>query len=210
MRITKFVHSCLLVQTPDLTAIFDPGVYSRDSFDFDGLERLDDILITHVHPDHCDPEFIKKLVEKFPNARITGTQQIVDTLAESGIKASTQPPEGVSIFDSPHENKAPLMPVAPEEIGIHYLGKLSHPGDSHSFKETMPILALPVTAPWGTSFKAIALAYELKPKHVLPIHDWHWHEEARALMYERFEKALAEQGIKFYKLQTGQPIEIDL
>jgi hypothetical protein len=56
----------------------------------------------------------------------------------------------------------------------------------------------------------MSLAFELKPRHVLPIHDWHWRDEARELMYDRFEEILGRQGITFYKLQTGQPVEIEV
>jgi L-ascorbate metabolism protein UlaG (beta-lactamase superfamily) len=211
MKITKFVHACLLVETPDRVALFDPGNFSAEAVPVDALQRLDDIFITHVHPDHCDPLLIKKLVARFPKVRVTSTPEVVARLAEQGIKnASDQPPAGVTFFDSPHESKAPLMPEAPQEIGIHYLDVLSHPGDSHHFHETKQILALPVTAPWGTSFDAMALACQLRPKYVLPIHDWHWRDEARDLMYARFETVLAEQNITFLKLQTGVPVEIDL
>ena len=59
------------------------------------------------------------------------------------------------------------------------------------------------------SVAAINLALELKPKHVVPIHDWHWSDAAREQMYDRLEQILGEQGITFHKLQTGQPVNID-
>jgi L-ascorbate metabolism protein UlaG (beta-lactamase superfamily) len=209
MKITKFVHACLLVETPDRVALFDPGSMSAPNIDIGNLDRLDDIFITHIHGDHMDIPFIKKLVAKFPEVRITSTEEVVKQLADEGIKASNTPPEGVSFFDSPHESVKPLFDP-PQEIGIHYLDVLSHPGDSHSFHETKEILALPVSAPWGSTIKALNLALELKPKHVLPIHDWHWRDEAREQTYGMFEKILGEQGITFHKLQTGQPVEIDI
>ncbi len=209
MKVTKFVHSCLLVETPDRVAIFDPGAMSQADFDIDKLTELDDIFITHGHADHSSLPFIKELVAKFPGVRITTTLEVLDQLKAEGILASSQPPEGVQFFDSPHESVEPLFPQ-PEEIGIHYLDSLSHPGDSHSFKETKAILALPVTAPWGATIRAVNLALELKPKHVLPIHDWHWHEQARHQTYDMFEQILGKQGIIFHKLQTGQPVGIQL
>ncbi|HMH31082.1 MAG TPA: MBL fold metallo-hydrolase [Methylomirabilota bacterium] len=210
MKITKYVHACLLVETPGRTALFDPGTYSKQALDPDQLTRLDDIFITHVHQDHCDPELIKRLVAKFPAVRIIATDEAVKSLAAEGIKATTTPPAGVTFFDSPHESMAPLIPTPPQENGIHYLDSLSHPGDSHSFKETKAILALPVQAPWGSSAKAISLALELKPRFILPIHDWHWSDAARTQMYDRFEKLFGDNNIQFFKLQTGQPIEITL
>lgn len=208
LTITKFIHACLLVETPDRVAIFDPGSMSVPALDVDGLTRLDDIFITHVHGDHMSVPLLKKLIAKFPAVRITSTDEVVKQLATEAIKATTTLPVGVSLFDSPHESVAPLFGQPPQEIGIHYLDVLSDPGDSHSFHETKAILALPVQAPWGSSIKALNLALELKPLHVLPIHDWHWSDVARAQMYDMFEHVLGEQGIKFYKLATGQPIEI--
>jgi L-ascorbate metabolism protein UlaG (beta-lactamase superfamily) len=208
MKITKFVHSCLLVETPERVALFDPGVMSTASIDLEQISRLDDIFITHVHPDHMDVEFIRKLIAKFPMVRITSTNEAVQQLGRESIKATATPPAGVEFFDSPHESTEPLFPT-PEQIGIHYLDKLSDPGDSHSFKETKAILALPMTAPWGTNINAAKLALELKPQHVLPIHDWHWSDAAREQTYGMFEKILGEQGITFHKLQTGQAVDID-
>jgi L-ascorbate metabolism protein UlaG (beta-lactamase superfamily) len=211
VKITKFIHSCLLVETPDRTAIFDPGVMSAEALGsaLPGLNRLDDIFITHVHPDHCNPGLIKQLLAKFPDTPITSTAEVVAALAKEGIKASDQAPEGVAFFDSPHEQVKPLFPL-PEQRGFHYLDTLSDPGDSHSFTETKAILALPITAPWGSTIKALNLGLELKPQHVLPIHDWHWRDEARSQTYDKFERILGEQGITFYKLQTGQPVDISI
>ncbi len=209
LKITKFVHSCLLVETPDRVALFDPGMLSESALKIDLLPHLDDIFITHVHGDHASPALVKRLLAKFPTVRITSTEEVVRHLAIEGIKATTSLPAGVSLFESPHENVKPLFPQ-PQNIGIHYLDVLSDPGDSHSFHETKPILALPITAPWGATIRALNLGLELKPKHVLPIHDWHWNDEARAQTYASFEKILAEQGITFHPLATGQPVTIDL
>ncbi|HVS58804.1 MAG TPA: hypothetical protein VHD60_03650, partial [Candidatus Saccharimonadales bacterium] len=84
------------------------------------------------------------------------------------------------------------------------------PGDSHSFKETEQILALPVQAPWGSTIHAIRLALELKPKYVIPIHDWHWSDEARQQMYERFEKVFGSNGITFCKMKSGEPVVLEV
>lgn len=209
MKVTKFVHACLLVETPERVALFDPGVMSADSLDIDQLSRLDDIFITHIHADHVDTQLVQKLVDKFPDVRITSTPDVVAQLKELGITASDKALDGVSFFDSPHESVKPLF-GQPQEIGVHYLDMVSHPGDSHSFHETKAVLALPVAAPWGSSIRALNLALELKPKHVLPIHDWHWRDEAREQMYDMFERILGEQGITFHKLQTGIPVDIDI
>lgn len=208
MKITKFEQSCLLVEMPapvNRTALFDPGIMSKDSLKVDDLKFLDDIIVTHGHGDHFSLDIIKQLVTKFPLVRITATPEAVIELEKIGISAGSDPSNGISFFDSPHESVQPLF-GSPQQFGVHYLDLLSHPGDSHSFAETKQILALPVTAPWGSTIKAINLALELKPKYILPIHDWHWREEARTQMYGAMEQVFDKNGIKFIKLQTGEPV----
>ncbi|MDB5170622.1 MAG: hypothetical protein JWO35_316 [Candidatus Saccharibacteria bacterium] len=212
MKITKFVHSCLLVEMPapvNRTVLFDPGVMSEQALDVTNLAYLDDIIITHAHSDHLSMTLLRILDSKFPNVQITAPSEVVDRLEAEGITATNQASEGITFFDSPHESVEPLFPH-PEQIGVHYLDKLTHPGDSHSFTETKAILALPIAAPWGSTIKAFNLAAELKPRYVLPIHDWHWRDEAREQTYALFEARLAERGITFLKLQTGQPVVVDV
>lgn len=209
MKVTKFVHSCLLVETPDRAVIFDPGVMSESALDPSQLQRLDDIFITHSHADHVSVGLLRRLLQAFPAVRITAPRSVVDLLAAEAIKATPKPPAGVAFFDSPHEDGGPLFET-PEQQGYHYLEALSHPGDSHHFRETKAILALPVTAPWGSHVNAVKLALELQPRHVLPIHDWHWNDAARDSAYDAMARIFGGQGITFYQLPTGQPVTIEL
>ncbi|MDL2342268.1 MAG: MBL fold metallo-hydrolase [Patescibacteria group bacterium] len=211
MKVTKFEHSCLLVEMPapeNRTILFDPGVMSQAALDIDALEFLEDIVITHGHGDHLSIPVIQQLVAKFPTVRITAPAEVVDQLEKEDITAYSDPSDGISFFDAPHESVAPLFPQ-PESIGVHFLDLLSHPGDSHSFTETKAVLALPITAPWGSTVKAVNLALALKPKYILPIHDWHWRDEARQQMYSSLEPLFAQHDIVFLPLTTGSPVVID-
>jgi L-ascorbate metabolism protein UlaG (beta-lactamase superfamily) len=210
LKVTKYVHSCLVVETDDRVAVFDPGTMSETALNVNNLSRVDDIFITHEHPDHFSVDLIKQLVAKFPDAKIISTGSVVGKLKELGISATNSPIDGVSFFYAPHEDTVPLLSPVPEEVGIHYLDMLSDPGDSHSFSETKAILALPVQAPWGSSVNALRLGLELKPRFILPVHDWHWSDDARENMYNRFEQVFGDAGITFFKLETGKPVEIDL
>jgi len=210
MKITKFVHSCLLVETSTpvaRTVLFDPGIFSEGYLQVDALESLDDIFITHEHSDHLSINLVKKLVQKFPNVQITTTNSVVTQLEVVGIKARATETEGVAFFSSPHEGHPPMF-NPPDEVGIHFLDQLSHPGDSHSFNETKDILALPVTGPWGSVDSAVQVALKLRPSYILPVHDWHWKDEVRIDMYERLEDLFNKQGITFFKLESCVPILI--
>lgn len=208
MKITKLTHSCLLVEMPDRTALFDPGVFSSGMVNIDSLVYLDDIIITHEHADHMDMDTIKALAEKFPDVRITVPAGAAAQLKERGLKVSENT-DGLVRFEAPHERVEPMFQT-PDNIGVHYLGMLTDPGDSLHFAETKPILALPITAPWGATVDAVNLALELKPRYVIPVHDWHWRDEAREQMYDGIQKVFAESGIEFIKPKDGESFNIKL
>lgn len=212
MKITKFEHSCLLVEMSsplNRTTLFDPGMMSEAVLDVESLEYLDDIVITHAHGDHLSVKLVKKLVAKFPAVHITAPPEVVDQLEKEDIQADSEESDGIKFFNSPHESVAPLFPQ-PDQVGVHYLDTLSHPGDSHSFLESKKILALPITGPWGSTVKAVNLALELKPQYILPIHDWHWRDEAKQQMYGSLQKLFGSHDIQFIALKNGEPVILDV
>ncbi|MDB5185756.1 MAG: hypothetical protein JWL85_279 [Candidatus Saccharibacteria bacterium] len=205
MKITKLGHSCLLVEMPERTALFDPGVWSE--VDVDSLQYLDDIIITHGHGDHMEVNTIKAMQAKFPNARISGESSALQALSDQGVSVSQGIAEGVELFEAPHEPTEPLAPT-PDNVGIHYLDTLTVSGDCIHFEETKAILALPLTAPWGATVDCVSLALKLKPQYVLPVHDALWHKEIREYMYDLVGKALEKEGITFIPLENGKPVNI--
>jgi L-ascorbate metabolism protein UlaG (beta-lactamase superfamily) len=206
MKITKLGHSCLLVETAERTVLFDPGIFS--TVDVNSLQDLDDIFVTHEHGDHFNPDLIKELVAKFPKVQVTAPGRVGSQLSQTGIKI-TKNVEGVELFDAPHEGHLPFLDP-PENIGIHYHGVLSNPGDSHSFTASKPILALPVTAPWGSTVDAVDLAIKLKPRYVIPVHDWMWKDQWRDQMYDWMGQVFANADITFVKPVNGEAFTLDV
>ena len=212
MKITKLAHSCLLVEMPEpvnRTVLFDPGEMSAERVRAANLVYLDDIVITHEHFDHFSLQLVQELVRQFPQVRILAPEPVVAKLQHAGVAAATEPPEGMRLFDAPHEPLDPMGPT-PQAIGVHYLGALSHPGDSHAIDETMGILALPVTAPWGSTVNAVRLATKLKPKYIIPIHDWMWNDDWRMQMYAMLAQYFEGQGITFIQPVDGEPFVLDV
>ncbi len=207
MKITKLAHSCLLVEMPTRTALFDPGSWSESMINVASLKWLDDIIITHEHGDHMHIPTLKALQEKFPSVRIKTTAAATELLKAEGLNAVPDAVEGIELFNAPHEHIEPLGQT-PENIGVHYLDMLTHPGDSTHFEETRSILALPVTAPWGSTVQALNRAIELRPKYVIPIHDGQWSDAARQQMYEKIDNAFQKEGIVFYKPVNGEPFNL--
>ncbi len=212
MKITKFVHACLLVEDDGQTVLFDPGQYSWDSkfFDVNALPKLDAVVITHEHTDHFWPEFVRAILAKFPDVPFTTTSPVATQLKQLGAKQVFTESNGqIQIFSKkPHASMVPLAPEPPQNIAVHLGGKLTVGGDRHDLEETKQVLALTIVAPWGSVREAAEMMLKLKPAVVIPIHDWHWHDLARQKEYERFQKFCADNGIKFIWPVDGQPVEV--
>jgi len=212
MKITKFVHSCLLAEEGDHTVLFDPGEYSWGSFDIDQLKKLDTVIITHEHPDHFHEPFVEALAQKFPDVCFITTPSVATRLHEMGIKnARCESVSPIKVFSTKrHASMVPLAPPPPENIAVHFADKLTVGGDRHDLEETKDILALSITAPWGSVREGAEMVMRLKPKYVIPVHDWHWNEQARQGEYERSSGAYKEHGITFLTPVDGQPMEVDV
>lgn len=209
MKISKHVHSCLAVEDEGKTILVDPGNYSYDAkaLDINQLSNLDAIVITHEHMDHMYIPWIKEILQKFPNTPIFTTESAKKLLEQEGItNISTEGNEFISLKPVPHEKI--WMGSAAQNVMITLFGKLATPGDSHTFSTTAEILALPVSGPWGSTTRAVELALQLKPKVIIPIHDWHWREEARKSFYQRFKEYFSQHGIDFKAVETAEIVEV--
>src|SRR6056297_129865 len=194
MYVTKLGHSCVLVETEDRVGLFDPGVWSDREL-IDDIKHVDRIIYTHEHPDHFDIGILKSLLERFPKAHVVCNESIAEKIKKGGVRATVRPEtQCTRRFESPHEElPVPGVP-APTENGYHFKDLFTHPGDSHSFNESKKVLAMPFIGPWGKTGDAISKVIELKPDYVLPIHDWHYTQEAREWL----------QGIIKASVETGE------
>jgi len=197
MKVSKHTHSCLLVEENNTNILIDPGIftYNEKALDINKLTKLDYILITHEHSDHCHPPFIKELVQKFPEVKIISNNSVVELLKKENIKATTAGNEFIQLETLTHEKLWDKEP--PQNTVFKVFDKLTHPGDSLNFKTTSEILALPITAPWGSTTQAIEKALQIKPKIIIPIHDFMWKDEVRTAMYERLTNFFSPLGIEF-------------
>ncbi len=212
MKITKYAHSCLLIIADAGQAILvDPGQFSWESglFEVSSLDALDTVVITHEHFDHFYQPFVEAVLQKFPDVQFVSTPTVVAKLRALGAKKAT--PEsiaGIEVFSrKAHADLSPLG-EAPENIAVHIDGKLTIGGDRHDLEESKDVLALTVTAPWGSMMSAAAMAERLRPKVIIPVHDWHWNEQARSGAYDRLEAFFADRNIIFLKPSDGQALEV--
>jgi len=205
VTITKLVHACLLVETNETRVLLDPGVFTPqdDRFDLSMVDGVDRILITHEHADHVNVDLVRSVLDRSNGAEVETTASLAGILAEQGIEAVT---EGTPQFTAPHE-RIPMGP-GPENTGFHVEGVLSHPGDSHTFSESMPILAMPFAAPWGSLVDGVDRTKVVKPTYVIPIHDWFLSEGGKDFMYGLATAGFADSEIELVFLKDFESVTV--
>jgi len=212
MKLTKYVHACVLVEDDQLTTLFDPGQFSLESglFDVNKLEKLDFVVITHEHFDHFYEPFVQVLVQKFPDVQFLSTPEVVRKLLNLGItNALNDSNDFVKLSPLNHDSMEPLNPGPMcQNVAVNYKEKISHPGDSHHLADSKEVLFLPLAGPWGSTIEAVRMAVKLRPKVIVPIHDWMWNDKWRNTMYDRMEVFFAEQDIRFVKTTDGESFQV--
>ncbi len=208
MKITKYLHSCLLVEENNTVVLIDPGIFTYNAkiLDINKLQKLHCLLITHSHFDHFHLPLVKELLAKFPQMQIFTNKDVMDILSKENITASIQGNDFIEQTFTQHEKI--WGADVPMNTQFDLFERLSHPGDSLSFEYTKDILALPITAPWGSTTWAIEVAEKLKPRVIIPIHDWQWKDKVRTDMYDRLEEYFKGLEIDFKKPQDGVMIEV--
>lgn len=209
MRITKFGHSCLLVEEGSVLILIDPGIWST----VPELINLDAILITHEHPDHMGIEWLQKILPKNPGAVIYTNKGVGQKLAEVAIPyelledGQSTVVAGVSIegFGKDHAIIYPSLPHW-DNTGYVIAERLFHPGDAlYVPPKPIEILALPVCAPWSKVSEVIDYAKTVQPTFAFPVHD------AMLKITTGFHKwpetFLSAEGIQWTVIEEGKSLE---
>ena len=84
MRVTKYEHSCVLVEDGDVRILTDPGELTHGFVNLTGLSA---ILVTHQHFDHIDLARIVPLLERNPAAALYTDEATASILADRDIRA---------------------------------------------------------------------------------------------------------------------------
>jgi L-ascorbate metabolism protein UlaG (beta-lactamase superfamily) len=180
MRITHLGHSCLLLEYDGARLLLDPGVFSSD---FDFVEGLDAVLVTHQHPDHLDLDRLPALMAASPGARLLVEPGTVDVVASAGMTAEPfAAGERVSIGGVDIEGVGGQHAVIYREVprvgntGLVLRAEgaptVFHPGDMiDTAPEGIDLLALPLTAPWSALKETIDFVRAVRPAVAVPIHD---------------------------------------
>ena len=207
MQITKLGHCCLLIKTPSVTILTDPGTYSTIP---ETLAPVDIILITHEHADHFHSDAVHKVLANNPHAKIITNTAVGKLLAEAGVGFETvedaQKNDAHGTLIEGYGTKHAVICEGwgqVENTGYFIDGTLFYPGDAFTNPaRTVDILALPVAGPWMKLSEAIDYATALKPRIAFPVHDGIL--KTPGMMSRVFEAVLPKHGITFVSLNEGE------
>ncbi|TSC70220.1 MAG: beta-lactamase [Parcubacteria group bacterium Gr01-1014_70] len=218
MKISKYIHSCILWEEGEIKILFDPGLFSfmegkvRPE-DFSGLSA---VIITHTHKDHVDIAALQTILER-NNAAVLCNADVAHVLGVEGISAEILEDEvrsvgtvSVRAIFAEHEN---LIVEKPHNTAFLVNSSFLHPGDSLSSAlyahSGVKVLALPITAPWADQTRIAAFAEAMKPQIVVPIHDGYVKDFFRDGQYENYKNYFSEHEIIFQPLkEPGEFVEL--
>jgi L-ascorbate metabolism protein UlaG (beta-lactamase superfamily) len=210
MRLTKFGHSCLLVEEGHARILLDPGTLSGG---FEALEGLTAVLFTHQHPDHLDPDRLRGLLDRNPRARVISDPGSAGPLGEAGVEVEVVGDGqeldvsgvGVRVAGRDHAVIHPDIPVVPN-VGYLVGGRLFHPGDAFTDPgEPVEALAVPAAAPWLKVAEAIDYLRAVRPGVAVPVHDKVLSEAGRSLHFGQLERL---GGTSLRVLPDGESVEL--
>jgi L-ascorbate metabolism protein UlaG (beta-lactamase superfamily) len=219
MKISKYLHSCLVFELDGYKLLFDPGKFSfaEGAVTPEMFADVNSIIITHIHPDHLDIENLKKIVA-LSNAPVYTTAQVAEVLKKEGIESTVwidgiyqQGPfklQAISVVHEPILDNPP-----PPMLGFLINDKVLHPVDSMEDKlltyQGIELLIMVSMAPFTNELLITAFTDKLKPKQVLPVHDGYAKGFFIKQRYDAYQKHFDKQGIKFNSINTpGESISI--
>ena len=212
MKVTKIFHSCVLVEEGSTKILLDPGewIFAEGFAKYADFADIDLVLVSHRHPDHFDPKFLKEM-----GKRIITNPALAKELREQGVEAEVMS-YGDTIDIGKENNMTSLralecphgeLPVpVPESVGFVIGERLYHPGDSLATKVSgMKAITVPIIAPWMRSLDCVAFAKDCAPEIAIPVHDGFMkYPFAQTL----FTRGLENSGITIAAALPGESVEI--
>ena len=211
MLLTKLGHSCVRFEKDGTRLVIDPGVWSGP----DVLAGASAVLVTHEHPDHLDDSQVRAALAASPGLELWANETVAGKYAEFGGRvhavrhgdAVSAAGFEVAVYGSDHAVIDSAIPVI-RNTGFLVDGQVFHPGDSFTVPgERVPVLLVPVTAPWLKFSEAADYLRTVAPERAYWIHDALLNDKAASLIENLVKIAPAASGPASY-LVPGTSVEV--
>ena len=211
MKLTKYEHSCLVIEKSGATLVIDPGSFTTPLTDIDNVVA---IVITHEHADHWTPEQLTRLLDRNPAARILGpagvTAAATDFTVETVKDGDTVEiePFTLTFAGKKHAVIHSSIPII-DNVGVLVDGSLYYAGDSYTLPGVeVDTLAVPIGAPWLKIGDAMDYVLEVKPRRSFPVHDSVLSQIGKTMTQARIEAVTKQGGGEFFVLEAGESFDL--
>jgi L-ascorbate metabolism protein UlaG (beta-lactamase superfamily) len=212
MRLTKLGHSCVRIEHDGTTLVIDPGVFT----DAGATDGADAVLITHEHPDHYDPQQVRR-----SDAAVYTIDAVAAQIREGAPDLAervtvVEPGEELAIAGIPiravGELHAVIHPELPRFHNSGYLLTLGdttvfHPGDALTGPgRPVDVLLAPVCAPWMKAAEGIDFARSVGAPRNVAIHDRVCSDAGLGIVDGHFARFLGAAGLDYVRLPDGEDL----
>jgi L-ascorbate metabolism protein UlaG (beta-lactamase superfamily) len=212
MRVTKYEHAALRVETAGKSLIIDPGSFTNPI-----LEPGDviGIVITHEHPDHWTPDHLDRILASAPGVPIFAPEGVAKAAGGYDITVVnpgdtvTLDPFTLKFYGGQHAVIHESIPVI-DNVGVLVNGEFYYPGDSFAVPRSadVKLLAAPIGAPWLKIGEAMDFVLAVKPRRAFGTHDMVLSQIGRGMGRARLTWATEQNGGEFLELEPGESVDV--
>lgn len=165
MRLVRYSHSCVRLETDDAVVVIDPGVWSEP----EAMLGADAVLVTHEHSDHVDERRLAELVCPVfapSSAALTEIEAQPVTPGDRLVVAGFD----VEVVGGQH---AAVLPGQQTCANVGYLIEgVYHPGDALDVPpHPIDSLLVPMQASWLKTAEGVEFLRAAEYRRAFGIHD---------------------------------------
>jgi L-ascorbate metabolism protein UlaG (beta-lactamase superfamily) len=208
MRITKFGHACVRLETDGQVVVLDPGGFTEP----EAVDGATAVLITHEHADHYSADHLRRT-----DAPVFTIEAVAAKIREEAPDVAerltvVEPGQQVDVGVPVHvvgEEHAVIHPEMPRFDNSGYLvevegQKIYHPGDSLTLPPgDVDLLLLPVSGPWLKVSECIDFGRDVGAPRSLAIHDLVFSDLGLAMVDAHLTRMLGERDQEYVRLAEG-------
>jgi len=211
MKLTKFTHSCVRLESAAGAVVIDPGSFSEAGELKLALDGVEAVLVTHEHPDHLDVDTVSRLLGERSELRVWAPAPVAELLGEhrdrvtvvgggETFEAGGLP---VTAYGGQHALIHPSIPMVPN-VGYLVDQTVLHPGDSFVVPtEPVPTLLLALHAPWSKIAEVLDHVVAVRSPVVHAIHDGLLNDRGRGLVEAHVDRVASAYGCRYEPLGVG-------